>query len=472
MAESIISPGVFQRENDLSFVQPEPVEAGAAFIGPTVKGPVNIPTAVTSYGDYQRKFGVTFESGSAKHEFLTSMAVKNYFDQGGDTALVTRVVSGSFTSAENTHISASDNEDTEPFTIETLGEGEIFNNSTGSDDPGSENPDGSLVSGSDDNLRWEIANVNEGLGTFSLLVRRGDDNTRSKVILESFNDLSLDPNSPNYIERVIGNQQKTLDTTDGGYIKTSGEYVNRSNFIRVSGVNLKTLNYLANDGVTVNENSQGFSYTGSLPVASSGAFYNATGLIADGVDLFDNIGDSTNRTQGIPVEDYNDVITLLGNKDDYQFNIITAPGLIGKKHITQVSSIISLAETRGDCIAVIDPVGYETTVSNAAAEGSSYNSSYAAAYWPWLQMRSATGRNEFVPASVVIPGVYYFTDSSSAPWFAPAGLIRGGIPGVIQAERKLTKQHRDQLYSNKINPIATFPGQGTSRSICFQSCNG
>ena len=460
MAESIISPGVFQRENDISFVQPAPVAAGAAFIGPTVKGPVEIPTVVTSYGEYQRKFGDTFELESAKHEFLTSMAVKNYFDQGGDTALVARVVSGSFTSAQNTHISASDNGSTQPFTIETLGEGVLFNNATSSTDPGKENSDGSLVSGSVDNLRWEVANVNQSLGTFSLFVRRGDDSARSKVILESFNNLSLDPNSDNYIESVIGNQSKTLNTADGGYIQTSGEFINRSNYIRVSEVNLKTLNYLANDGKTVNTDSNGASYTGSLPVEASGAFFDATGRIADDANLFDNIGDS--NTQGLAGSDYDDVITLLGNKDDFQFNIITAPGLIGTEHGAQVNNIISLAETRGDCIAVIDPVGYQTTVANAAAEGANYNSSYAAAYWPWLQMRSATGRNEWVPASVVIPGVYSFTDNSSAPWFAPAGLVRGGIGGVIQAERKLTKQHRDTLYSNKINPIATFPGQGIS----------
>ena len=64
MAETIISPGVFTRENDISFVAPAPVEAGTAFIGPTVKGPVEIPTVVTSYGQYQRIFGSTFESGS------------------------------------------------------------------------------------------------------------------------------------------------------------------------------------------------------------------------------------------------------------------------------------------------------------------------------------------------------------------------------------------------------------------------
>jgi phage tail sheath protein FI len=462
MAEAIISPGVFTRENDISFIQPAPVEAGAAIIGPAVKGPVEKPTLVTSYNDYVRRFGATFESASTSYEFMTSIAVKNYFSQGGNSVLVTRVVSGSFDPATSTHVSAS-NGSIQPFTLETLGEGAIFNNSTALTDPGAENSDGSLVSGSADNLRWEVSNISNSQGTFSLSVRQGDDNTKSKTILETFNNVSLDPNSSNYIEAVIGNQSSTItDGADGTYIRTSGEYINRSNYVRVSAVNLKTLDYLANDGVTVNTNSSGASYSGSLPIAESGSFYDANGGIANGAKFFDNI--ENENTQGLVAGDYTKVINLLTNKEEYIFNIISAPGLSYSfaTHITPIDSIISLAEGRGDCIAVVDVQDYEATVSNVVAKATTLNSSYAATYWPWLQVLSATGRNEWVPASAVIPGVYAFTDNSTAPWFAPAGLVRGGVAGVIQAERRLTRTQRDTLYSNKVNPIASFPGQGIS----------
>ena len=460
MAEAIISPGVFTRENDISFIQPAPVEAGAAIIGPAVKGPVEKPTLVTSYNDYVRRFGATFESASTSYEFMTSIAVKNYFSQGGNSVLVTRVVSGSFDPATSTHVSAS-NGSIQPFTLETLGEGTIFNNSTALTDPGAENLDGSLVSGSADNLRWEVSNISNSQGTFSLSVRQGDDNTKSKTILETFNNVSLDPNSSNYIEAVIGNQSSTLtDGADGTYIRTSGEYINRSNYVRVSAVNLKTLDYLANDGVTVNTDSSGASYSGSLPIAESGSFYDANGGIAAGANFFDNIADGD--TQGLVAGDYTKVINLLTNKEEYIFNIISAPGLSYSfaTHITPIDSIISLAEGRGDCIAVVDVQGYEAEVLNVTEKAALINSSYAATYWPWLQVLSATGRNEWVPASVVIPGVYAFTDNSTAPWFAPAGLVRGGLVGVIQAERRLSRTDRDSLYNAKVNPIASFPGTG------------
>ena len=60
----------------------------------------------------------------------------------------------------------------------------------------------------------------------------------------------------------------------------------------------------------------------------------------------------------------------------------------------------------------------------------------------------------------MIPGVYAFTDASSDPWFAPAGITRGGLGQVIRAERKLTVGNRNALYEANVNPIATFVGKG------------
>jgi len=453
MAETLISPGVLARENDTSFIAPAPVEAGAAIIGPAVKGPVEVPTLISSYGDYQRTFGTTFTVGSDKKEYLTSLAVKSYFGNGGNTLLMTRVVSGSHTAAVDTGITAQSG--SVPFTIATLGQGTLLNST------GSENSDGSLINGNADNIRFEIANVDNAKGTFSLLVRRGDDATKGKVILESFNDLSLDPNSETYIESVIGNQYTTKGT-DGSdvFINTVGGYVNRSKYIRVASVSRPTLNFIGNDGFISDAN-----LTGSLPTAQSGSFQSATGNNGAG-NFFGDI-DGTN-TQGIPTAQiatsYADAISILSNKDEYVFNIISAPGLIYEfgDHKTQLDSIISLAESRGDAIAVVDVQNYGATVGNVVGTAANINSSYTATYWPWLQQLSGTGKTEWVPASVVIPGVYAFTDGAAAPWFAPAGLTRGGLGDVIQAERKLTRTQRDTLYAANVNPIATFPGAGIS----------
>ena len=60
MAETQFSPGVISIENDQPIIDTQPIQVGAAIIGPTVKGPVEIPTICTSYSDYVSKYGNTF----------------------------------------------------------------------------------------------------------------------------------------------------------------------------------------------------------------------------------------------------------------------------------------------------------------------------------------------------------------------------------------------------------------------------
>ena len=470
MAESIISPGVFARENDISFIAPAPVEASTALIGPTVKGPYERPTIVTSYNQFVRTFGTTFTSGSVSQEFITSVAAKNFFDQGGSSLLVARVQSGSFTAASSSFISASSNispDSGSAFVLRTHDQGSIANGYEGDVYNANDELTGAAMkSGSEDNLRWEVTQRNTAKGTFSLIIRRGDDTHSNKIILETFSNLSLDPNSDRYIEKVIGNQFTSVaDDGTSKYIKISGDQVNKSKYVYVHAVNLKTINYLANDGVTINNDTDGVSFQHSLPLVDSGSFSGANGEIAPAGMLMDESISNTNTQGLLDTSDrtyYKDMISVLSNKDEYVFNVISAPGLVYEfaKHKIVLDELISMVETRGDCIAAIDLVGYSKDTSEIVTQANGLNSSYAAAYWPWVQMPLSTGKNKFMPASTIIPGVYAFNDSSAAPWFAPAGLVRGGVVGVIQAEQKLTRAQRDTLYEGKINPIATFPGAG------------
>ena len=472
MAETLISPGVLARENDQSFITSQPVTVGAAIIGPTVKGPVEIPTVVTSYSDFTTKFGSTLESGSQTHSYLTSVSVNNYFQNGGESILVTRVVTGSFTAAQSTPVLNNVIADTKngSFVLETISEGTIMNNLTDEDtyitggyvsssyiDSFTESlGGGALISGSSDNVRWEIPTVNTESGTFSLLVRRGDDNHREKVVLETYQNLSLDPNSADYIEAVIGNSSKVL-RQDGSdyYIQDSGSFSNKSRYIRVKSVNYPTLDYFDNLG---NVKS---ALTASLPKLQSGSFYGATGELFYGSAHFNEDITSGTNIQGLKAADYNTAISLLGNKDEYRFNVITAPGLTSQDSSAQVTSLVNLAIARTDCLAVVDLVRYGSTTANVIEKASSQNSSYAAAYWPWGQIVDpGTGKLVWVPASTLIPGVYAFTDASSDSWFAPAGLTRGGLDSVVKVERKLPTSTRDSLYDNNINPLATFPQAG------------
>jgi len=444
MASTLISPGVLSLENDQSFITQQPVTVGAAIIGPTVKGPVEVPTVVTSYSQYQNIFGTSFQSGSNVYSYFTSIAAYNYFNNGGESLLVSRVVSGSYTPAS---VAISGSNTSGSFILETLSEGTIMNSSSSLD------ANGALTSGSADNIRWEITNANTASGTFSLLVRQGNDVTNDKIILETWTNLSLDPFAPNYISKVIGDYTLNYNSTSN-QIEVSGSFPNASKYVRVKSVVTPLPNYFDNNGVAKAE------YTASIPSNTSGAFVGATGGIMDGAKYYNTITDG-NNSQGIPSESYDNMIDLLSNADDYQFNVLLTPGLFNSLQTSQATSIISNTQNRGDSIYVLDLVPYGSTVTATNSQASSRNTSYAASYWPWLQtMDPDTGANVWVPASTMIGGVYAYNDSVSEPWFAPAGINRGGLGNVIRAEQKLSQTQRDTLYENKVNPIATFPGTG------------
>jgi uncharacterized protein len=560
MAETLVSPGVLARENDQSFITQQPVQVGAAIVGPTVKGPVEQPTLVTSYSDYQNRFGTTFESGSNVYSYFTSIAAFNYFNNGGNTMLVTRVVSGSagtqwtFATASvytgdsySTHgtlvttvdglapgsfqnvtgsvatytvgltgslgnggvatitlntettidtitvtnpgngwsigeiitipsaslgygvgIAGTDTTFTlqagnidfyqSAVTFDAIDKGAVWNNS------GSMLAGGALTSGSIDNVRLQVTTSNTASGTFSLVVRRGDDNATNPVVLESWTNMSLDPTQPNFVSRVIGDTTFNYNSGEN-YLEVSGSYPNASRYIKVKTVNLLTPNYLDNAG---NAKSQ---YTGSIPGVGSGsiggAFCAGTGnnisSYVGGGNYYDLAGTGVGAvTQGLVGSDYTNMLNLLSNQDDYAFNVLLTPGLFNSAHASQTTTAINNTQGRGDSIYVLDPITYAASISATTTQAASRNTSYAAMYWPWLQtIDPDSGQNVWVPASTMIGGVYAYNDSVSEPWFAPAGINRGGLGNVIRPERKLTQSNRDSLYENNVNPIASFPGTGT-----------
>jgi len=576
MAETLISPGVLAIENDLSFITQQPVTVGAAIIGPTVKGPVEVPTIVTSYSDYQNKFGTTFLSGSQVYSYFTSIAAYNYFNNGGQTLLVSRVVSGTFseattvtgvngtngiinstslTTASLTISSAS----LAPFitptgsfivngiTINITGStvptntattiflasgstpantvtaivtafnvsksiapysttlqyitasasgstGLIFNSTTGvsgktanlyyatsgsttsfftggTDTPalilstlsegaimnstGSEDASGSLDSGSADNIRWSVSNSDTTAGTFSLVIRQGDDNTNNQSVLEVWTNLSMDPTAPNFVTKVIGDSQSNYNASTN-QIEVSGSTPNFSRYVRVKSILTPTPFYFDNTGIAKSQ------FTASIPTNGSGSFANAVGdLFGAGAAYYDTIING-NNSQGIPSASYDNMIDLLSNQDDYRFNVITAPGLFNSLQASQTTTIINNTQNRGDNIFILDLVPYNVNaIASVTAQSNSRNTSYAASYWPWVQtIDPDSAQRVWVPASTMVAGVYAYNDNVSEPWFAPAGINRGGLSTVIRAAQKLSQTQRDTLYNNKINPIATFPGTG------------
>jgi len=611
MAEKIISPGVFTNEIDQTFLPAAVADIGAAIVGPTVKGPAGIPTVVTSYSDFQAKFGDVFKSGSDSLQYLTSHAAEQYL-QNSDTLTVVRVMDGTFGPATanigttgstaaataatgsfniaGTFLTGQDDEvqitvagtefrfiatdpvggipvDSSPvfffstgsvtgsgtaggaqqllheintanigvsasftqtathgrfqftasdagsngndisidtgsgtsfrdeltlssgtnaggssansFVLKTIADGTIMNNAQTV-----ANTNNVLVSGSVHNIRYEVTNVNAKKGTFTLLIRAGNDNSKRKQTLESYTGITLDPNSNNYIAKAIGDQRQTV-RSDGTqkFLQLTGSYPNKSRFVTVEKVK-QTIDYLDENG-----NVRVPDASASLPNPGSGSSLGGFSGATDGFSGFDALGNhngaktgvtpanfyefiSTNNSQGFDLgntgaegtDGYLEALNLLSNQDEYDINLILLPGVIHGEHSTITNKAIDVCEDRGDCFAIVDPVIYGKNVGDATTQAEAVDSNFAAMYWPWVKVPDSqvAGTQRWVPPSVVLGGVYAFNDRVAHPWFAPAGLNRGGITTAIQAERKLTQGNRDTLYDSNVNPIATFPGQGVT----------
>ena len=162
---------------------------------------------------------------------------------------------------------------------------------------------------------------------------------------------------------------------------------------------------------------------------------------------------------------YRQAIAALSNADEFDFNLITTPGVNYQHHAYISSAIVDMCERRGDAFYIMDVAPNQSagasSIQNAVDLAGQFDTNYAATYYPWVKVVE-TNSNKImpVPPSVVMMSVYAANDKVAAEWFAPAGLNRGGIPTAVSVADRLTHTERDTLYEGHVNPIAAFPGQG------------
>ena len=168
---------------------------------------------------------------------------------------------------------------------------------------------------------------------------------------------------------------------------------------------------------------------------------------------------STSSTAGSTA--YKKAINAISNADEFDINMLVMPGVVHGIHSSVTNHAISKMEKRGDAFVVLDCTIKGASISTATNAITSLDSNYTATYYPWVKIVDRnTALPVWVPPSVVLPGVIAYTDKVAHEWFAPAGLNRGGLTTVLEAETRLTHDERDTLYENRVNPIASFPGQG------------
>jgi len=428
-----------------------------------------------------------------------------------------------------------------------------------------------------DNIRAAGSVAGSDYGSFSLRLRRVDvdgsinsqlspfpvsaDQDRRPDIIEQWNNLTLDPNSPNFIARVIGDKYQATDSL--GKISIYGDYSNLSRHIWVEvpeevkdqgiSADLVPFGYAAiydplstaftdcpsgsiigQTNATVTKKTQildnvynknvyyGFDYTdmdnhnylksldsaakevganvafnlsnetqhpsASLNGAGAGVTITPGGSkinlstkkfvvpFQGGCDGFNparfvGVGDDITGTNLFGYDcstaekggasAYKQAINAVSNPDEYDINLMVTPGANHREHSVITTHAKNTCEDRGDAFYVMDAAAYGDSITTVTNTVKAFDSNYAATYYPWCKILD-TDKNKpvWVPPSVVVPGAIAYNDQVAFEWFAPAGLNRGSLNEVIETADRVTHEERDDLYEGRVNPIATFPGQG------------
>jgi len=173
-------------------------------------------------------------------------------------------------------------------------------------------------------------------------------------------------------------------------------------------------------------------------------------------------------------------VDAVSDPEVVECNMMAMPGI---NNTSLTSHMIRTCESRADALAIIDlendyVPSHESTASESSRlpsvsqaitslKSRGINSSYACAYFPWVQIRdSAKGQLVWAPPSIAALGTMGSSARKTELWFAPAGFTRGGLSNgsagvaVVGVRSKLTSKDRDSLYDANINPIASFPSEG------------
>ena len=190
-----------------------------------------------------------------------------------------------------------------------------------------------------------------------------------------------------------------------------------------------------------------------------------------------SLADGADGADVSPAEKYGGYVDNFGDAETQDISFLitgstrTSNGDLLTDHNTIVNQLIQIAENRKDCMVIASPrrasvvnVSSESTQSsNVVADYASVtSSSYAVLDSGWVyQYDRYNDRYCWVPGNGHTSGIMARSDLLRDPWYSPAGFSRGQYLGITKLAFNPSQSSRDDLYQARINPIVTFPGQGT-----------
>ena len=174
------------------------------------------------------------------------------------------------------------------------------------------------------------------------------------------------------------------------------------------------------------------------------------------------------QCDGSLTSSYWDAAKMISNTRQFDTNLVVTPGIYSSTPGNICEKVLEVVEGRGDCFYIMDLAassvtdqGLSATISQMVTEADKFDSSYAAAYYPWLQINDPENdRDVWVPPSVEVFGAYAYSDRVAQPWDAVAGFNRAALRNVKNVRKRITTSHSDTLYLGKVNPIVSFANDG------------
>jgi len=293
---------------------------------------------------------------------------------------------------------------------------------------------------------YNLTTTNAG-ATRGVSIEVDNVSTRDRIVVnsdgaqvESFNNLEFSPTSTDSLENILNSD----------VINNQSEYV-------FADLEKGGAPYVAPDQFGATVASAGFGGNGETSVSGTPRFlkviegtYSLAGGESGGNSATDLVGTAANKSGMYALDD-----------DTLNISLGLIPGITDD---AVQNAFISLAETSKNFFAIVAAPQGIGEVQDAIkwangqdgeTRSAALNSSYAATYWPWVQVFNPfASAEQWYDPSIFAARQCVFTDSVAEPWFAPAGFRRGRLTKPTNTEVRLNQGDRDALYSNSINPIA------------------
>ena len=440
------SPAITVTEKDQSQYTSNESNTILAVVGYSKRG-TETPTVVTSYADFENKFGMPTGDNTP----FTGMAVKKAFLQTNQI-LFTRVVPAT---AEKALRAFGDSNNRFLIQAKYAGTGYngIFLNIEATENPLAPNP----------------ATAANPSHYFTLNIYRKNNNGDS-VLAETLDRVTFDNSGDSnyFITRVNasklngGSDWITIVTTEGDFNYLSRPKISRD--VALFGDSAPGITFPNINGKPLGESDGDTNFT-SWP--SSNWQINLADYFpgSDGT-----IGDTTSGHNA----QWTAALDKLNNEEIYNFHLLITPDNIGE---IVANKAIEIAERRGDFLYIADPppTTEGTSASDAVEDvvewhngtgshgrGAALNSSYAATYWPWLTDYEEISEEYLSsPPSIFIASKMLENDRLFDPWVATAGTSRGTL-SAFDYEASPSPNERDQMYGglNAVNPIVNQQARG------------